>query len=1028
MSEQESWETLVQCLEQSEQRWWRRFLPRWLQIRLIGDPEEQKQEYEAIRAQVRERYVELVRAIDPVLDDVAEELSPMMDSGERLPSGAEYESRLADVRQDIESFETDLRTLVTVDESPDAFLRETEHTGLSNRKERVDDFERFVEAKSTFDTRILAIEETVVHLGDIIAPYRSYDQYLTSPDQAKIETTCAELSDELAMLTRECPLERLAESDQQYVADISDAHDSIQRYIDGYNDTFIERQCAAYEELFSNIDDDGNDLNQAQRKAIVTNDVRNLVVAAAGTGKTLALTYRIAYLVAEGTDPSRVAALTFTRQAAREMETRLTERFDIDGVDVRTIHSFAYEIARDAADEYLDVVDTQDLYNLIDRVIREARNGEREQFQQYYTQFLFHYDHTHLTETDFDSRAEYVAERNAETYETLAGETVASRAERVIADFLFTHNVEYQYEAVATWAESAAEKGEYRPDFYLPEYDIYIEHWGIDENAEVAPWFSWTSAEYLQKLRWARSQFSDSEYTLLETFEFEYEAGWLEPALQHRLEHAGVELDQLSFTAFVNEAFEYNEKERDIKESLASFVHNAKTFNIDAEKARTRLSRRRPRQYYFGLCGALVLEAYNEYLERSGLVDFDDMINDATAAVQANPEPYRHQYDHVLVDEFQDVSRHQIELIRALAGQDTGPRLFCVGDDWQSIYAFQGADIQQFIAFEDHFGPTAETQLTRNYRSPQTVLEAGNDLIHNNNHQIQKTVTAARDHDWHPKLHVLDGYTSSKYEQRVGRYAVELVETFLADGHDPEDVMVLCRYDEGAEFTTRVKSALERRELPYDGKDDHYRPAGMPGEYDAAFNPDAGVAVYSVHQAKGRQAKQVIVLNVTAGKHGFPADQRENSLVAPVQDIDTATIEEERRLFYVAITRTEKQLHLLTRAGKWSPFIDEIEPYLDVEESLAHLSPERDNRTELTAKVKLIWDDLHETQHQAGVLEDATGTIRFVSWANESPPTVEEDVWYHFEDVEINEFDGDPQAVLRSATTATPLRQVGADS
>ena len=1028
MAKDKSWETVLQEIERSENGWLYRVLPRWIHGRIFDSPDEQRERYESIREQVGQEYNELTRTVNPVLAEVAEALGSGMDHGESLPTDIDYESRLGEVRAAIEAFEAELPATVAVDQPPHAFLREAEQAELSEYKNRLDQFETFVEAKREFDTKLPAIEETAAQLTEQAAPYLGYDRYLTQPERTHIESLCTQLADQLVAVEDECNLEPLADSDRNRVSEIADDLEDTRTHLQGYNDEFVHKQCAAYDNLFSDIDAAGNDLNQAQRDAVVTNDVRNLVVAAAGTGKTLALTYRIAYLVAEGVEPARIAALTFTRQATREMETRLANRFGIDDVDVRTIHSFAYEIAREAANEHLDVVDSQDLYNLIDTVIREARTGDREQFEEFYTQFLFHYDHTHVEATDFDSRAEYVAERQAETYETLAGETVASRAERVIADFLFTHDVEYQYESVAAWADSAPEKGEYRPDFYLPAYDIYIEHWGIDENAEVAPWFSWTSEEYLDKLRWAREQFTEMEYTLLETFEFENEAGWLEQALQHRLEHAGVSLERLSFEAFVNEAFEYNEKERDIKQSLASFVHNAKTFDIDADAALTRLSRRRPRQYYFGRCGALVLEAYNEYLERSGLVDFDDMINDATAAVRSNPDPYRSQYDHMLVDEFQDVSMHQVELIRALAGQDTDPRLFCVGDDWQSIYAFQGADIQQFIAFEDYFGPTTDTQLTRNYRSPKTVLGAGNDLIRNNDIQIPKTVTAGRNHDWTPKLHVLDGFTNSKYEQRVGEYAVELIQAFLADGNDPADVMVLCRYDEAAGFTDRVKTALKKRDLPYDGKDDHYRPAGMPGEYASAFDPDAGVSVCSVHQAKGREAKQVIVMNVASGMYGFPAEHRENSLVAPVQDIDTTTIEEERRLFYVAITRTEEQLHLLTRSGRWSPFIDEIEPYLAIEESLARLSPERDERSSLTAKVRLIWDDLHETQQQAGVLEDATGTIRFVSWANESPPTVEAGVWYHFENVEINEFNGDPQAVLRSATTVTPLYAVETDS
>ncbi|WP_259532874.1 UvrD-helicase domain-containing protein [Halalkaliarchaeum sp. AArc-CO] len=817
----------------------------------------------------------------------------------------------------------------------------------------------------------------------------------------------------------------LAETDRQRLADLESTLDTLAELLGDYNDEFIDRQCAKYDDLFSEIDEDGNDLNRAQREAVVTNDIRNLVVAAAGTGKTLALTYRVAYLVAEGVDPNRIAALTFTRQAAREMELRLQNQFGIEQADVRTIHSFAYEIAQQTTEHQLDVADSQDLNNLIDDVIREAEDGQREQFLEHYTQFLFHYDHTHLEETDFDSRTEYVAERREESYETLAGETVASRAERVIADFLFTHDVTYQYEAVAAWTDSADDKGEYRPDFYLPEYDLYIEHWGLDENGEVAPWFSWSTDQYHEKLLWARKQFTDSDKTLVETYEFEYEAGRLEAALRHRLTHAGVELSRLDFAEFVDRAFEYNEKERDIKKSLASFVHNAKTFRIDASEVRVRLSPTNARQFHFGHCGALVLEAYNAYLDRAGLVDFDDMINDAIAAIRAEPESYRAQYDHLLVDEFQDVSKHQLELIRALTGdddrQDT-PRLFCVGDDWQSIYSFQGADVDQFISFEEYFGPAAETHLTENYRNPETVLEAGNDLIASNDHQISKTVRAATEHDCKPTLHVLDGYTQNAYERRVGEYAAELVEQRIEESAntEPGEAMVLCRYDSGAPFIDRVKAEFERRNIPYDGKDDHYRPEGMPDEYDPGFDPDAGVAVYSVHQAKGREAEQVIVVNVVSGMYGLPAEHRENSLVAPVQDLETATIEEERRLFYVALTRAKSKVHVLTRKGQWSPFIDEIRPYLTVTQSVASLDSGGDGES-ITAKVRLLWDDLHETQHQAGILEDKSGTIRFVSWDNESPPTVEEGSWYRFENIEVDEFNGDPQIQFGGESTATKL-------
>ncbi|AUX09265.1 DNA helicase IV [Halalkaliarchaeum desulfuricum] len=1020
-----SWEELQRELDRDERRLWRRLLPRPVHIRLFGDPGEQRRRYEVTRERTKTRYEDLSSEIEEPLAELAADLAPAMETGQAIDDAASHELTIDHLRADIDAFRTELDEQLPDEHSPESFLRSGEQRTLADWERQIDRLETFLNAKMAFNERLPAIERAKRTLDTRMEGYRSYEQYLTRPEQNEIDRLCDQIGDHIDDLHQTVDLELLADADRQRLADVETELETIVDHFRDYNAEFVDRRCAEYDRLFSDIDGEGNDLNRAQREAIVTNGVRNLIVAGAGTGKTLALTYRVAYLVAEGVDPARIAALTYTRQAAREMDLRLEEQFGIDRADVRTIHSFAYEIAQKTADGYLDVADGQDLYNLIDEVIRDARNGDHDQFLEHYTRFLFHYDHTHLKEADFDSRTAYLAERREESYETLAGETVASRAERVIADFLFTHDVTYQYEAVATWADSADDRGEYRPDFYLPEDGLYIEHWGIDENGEVAPWFTWSTEEYHEKLVWAREQFADSDQTLIETYEFEYETNRLEAALRHRLEHAGVELRRLDFEEFVDRAFEYNEKERDIKELLASFVHNAKTFRVDADDARERLTPTDPRQYHFGHCGAFVLEAYNAYLTRAGLVDFDDMINEAIAAIRDDPDSYRSQYEHLLIDEFQDVSRHQLELIRALTGDDDqhdAPRLFCVGDDWQSIYSFQGADVDQFIAFEEHFGPAVETRLTENYRNPETVLDAGNDLIANNDHQIEKTVRSAGGHDCQPTLHVLDGYTDTAYERRVGQYAVDLVEQRLEKRTDtkPGDAMVLCRFDAGAPFIDRVKSELERRNIPYDGKNEHYRPGDIPGEYDPDFNPDAGVAVYSIHQAKGREAEQVIVLNVVSGTYGFPANHRENTLIAPVQELETATIEEERRLFYVALTRAESEVHVLTRAGQWSPFIEEIQPYLSVNRSVASLTP-GDEEESITAKVRLLWEDLHDTQHQAGVLEDQSGTIKFVSWANESPPTVKEGVWYRFENVKIEEFNGDPQVQFGAETTATRL-------
>jgi DNA helicase-4 len=268
-----------------------------------------------------------------------------------------------------------------------------------------------------------------------------------------------------------------------------------------------------------------------------------------------------------------------------------------------------------------------------------------------------HFDDVYYDEEDFETKKKYVQARADKDYTTLQGEEVKSRAEKLIADFLFTHQVEYRYEDLAMWADTAADKGEYAPDFYLPESDTYIEDWGVDESGSVAPWFSWSSDEYREKMEWARGEFEGSEYTLVETYEFEHETARLKQALRHRLSAQGVELDRMEFEELVEAAFDYEQREGWIKRQFRAFIENAKRFDVKPDEIETNLSVSNPRQYHFGQCGIHLLQQYVLYLTRNALIDFTDMIHDAVGLIQEHPRGYKVRYDHILVDEFQDIGK-----------------------------------------------------------------------------------------------------------------------------------------------------------------------------------------------------------------------------------------------------------------------------------------------------------------------------------------------------------------------------------
>jgi len=189
------------------------------------------------------------------------------------------------------------------------------------------------------------------------------------------------------------------------------------------------------------------------------------------------------------------------------------------------------------------------------------------------------------------------------------------------------------------------------------------------------------------------------------------------------------------------------------------------------------------------------------------------MITRSLELIQANHEQYRSQYDHVLVDEFQDIGKGKLELIREFVGPESA-HLFAVGDDWQSIYSFQGAVVEYFLNFNDHFGTPTRTTLTENFRSPPQIIDAGNTLIETNDDQIEKEVTPTINQDATPIVHGLQGYSFHDYAHRVSQYAITLVKEYLQRGAAPDDIMVLCRFD-GAVPYLETRSNLHCESLKF---------------------------------------------------------------------------------------------------------------------------------------------------------------------------------------------------------------------
>lgn len=267
--------------------------------------------------------------------------------------------------------------------------------------------------------------------------------------------------------------------------------------------------------------------------------------------------------------------------------------------------------------------------------------------------------------------------------------------------------------------------------------------------------------------------------------------------------------------------------------------------------------------------------------------------------MQQNP------YSLILVDEFQDISESRANLIKALKHQKPFSKIFAVGDDWQSIYRFAGSDITIFTQFDENFGASWKGRLEQTYRCNQLIAETAASFVQRNPLQLRKAVRSSRTAiaksirvvsvegdrgkpDFatacHRLLTRLDGFLGGIAAQWRSAERPKL------------KVMVLWRYNQLDPFG-RSKPRFENIEV-----------SGM-----------------SFHRAKGLEAEYTILLDVSEGDYGVPSRIEDDELLNLVMPRpETFEYAEERRLFYVALTRASRGVFLLTNSREPSRYIREL--------------------------------------------------------------------------------------------------------
>jgi len=536
--------------------------------------------------------------------------------------------------------------------------------------------------------------------------------------------------------------------------------------------------------------------------------------------------------------------------------------------------------------------------------------------------------------------------------------------ERIVADFLFTHHVEYKYEGKALWAQVGAGRGAYHPDFTLLYSGICIEYWGINRKGEVpASWAQHggtTSTGYRTQMEWKRNQFRQQGRILTEFYDYERTEGVLEKVLRERLAAAGVPFRPMTLQELEGAVRDMKYIGGAIERLLVQFLSNARSLRLRPSEIPQRLNQSSPRVYHFGLLGTSILARYEKQLLADGRIDFADMLHRAADILESGTNTLP-KFDQILVDEFQDTSAAMARFLRALLVINHA-RLFAVGDDWQAIFGFNGGDVDHIVKFEDHFGFASKTMLNVNYRSPSVIVEAGSALIAHNPNQILKKIEVSSAEHGEAFVHEVPDDDFS-----IADEAVRLVQEEQAQTKNDRDILVLSRTKH---ILDKVREACSTRGIPVDDPE----------------RDIAGVRILSSHKAKGLEAPVVIIVNASDHVFGFPSKVENPDVLAPVRMSSGNDEAEERRLFYVAVTRSMKRLHLIVRKGLPSPYIAEIEGSVPINPPAINqdFSARYGFRFSHTFHVKKIYS-LNDRQKQAGIrqrglLTTNTDRYRFTSF------------------------------------------------
>lgn len=480
----------------------------------------------------------------------------------------------------------------------------------------------------------------------------------------------------------------------------------------------------------------------------------------------------------------------------------------------------------------------------------------------------------------------------------------------IISNFLFLNGISYKYDYLYPYEAENSFKRKVKMNFYLPDYDLYLEHFSIDEKGHSKFLTKYEEQKYIAEINLKRTLHSTNCTKLVETYSYYNKDKSLISHLQSILLKNNVVFQNANLKDIFKKIY-IDQKDKHFEEFIkliSTFLSLFKSNNLNFSNINKLIKKNeilensflRNRNEIFLKIFKNFFDFYESTLSKANKIDFNDMINKSTEIVKLGF--LSDNYKYIIIDEYQDISVSRFSLIKSIQNK-TNAKVICVGDDWQSIYRFSGSDIDLFSNFEKYFGPSKFLMIEKTYRNSQELIDIASKFVTQNPSQLIKNLKSDK--------HIDSPIKIMTYSENISEGVIKAIKDIVSQFGKNAEILLLGR----TKFD--IDPLLQNSDFKIDSENFSK----------IIYNnfPNLNISFLTVHKSKGLESENVILLNMQNSILGFPNKISNDPILSLVlNNSEEFPYAEERRLFYVAITRTKNRTYLIAPENHYSCFLEEL--------------------------------------------------------------------------------------------------------